>query len=161
LDSKDLFEQCSLCENIILCAPSPLWCFILSTFTFLSFLYNQLFSLLHPPIFLHDLLLLCFILLHFSTILAFILLTHSMSYNFCPPASSPPLPSIFYFLLSICAINEPITSFSSRNFLSLHSVLYPLEFLFTAFSEVVSLKFSVCLVAHPTKLNVLEKNCFI
>lgn len=90
MDSKDLFEPCSLCENIILCAPPPflvlhlvsLSSFVLSTF--LSFLYTQLFSLLNPPIFLLDLLLLCFILLHFSSILAFLLLTHSLSYNFCP-----------------------------------------------------------------------------
>jgi hypothetical protein len=42
----------------------------------------------------------------------------------CSSSSS----SIFYFLLSIFAINEPITSFSPRHFLCLHSVLYPSEF---------------------------------
>jgi hypothetical protein len=77
-----------------------------------------------------------------------------LSFNFCPPASAP-LPPILYFLLSICAINEPITSVISKHFLCLYTVLYPLECLFTAFSEV-SLIFSVCLVSHPSIINVLN-----
>ena len=149
---------------IILCAPFIfflLWLHLVrlslsipSNF-FLSFLYSQLFSLLHPPIFLHEILLLCFIFLHFSSLLAFFLLTHLLLYNFCPPVS-PLLPPIFYFLFSICAIHGPIMSFSSKHILYLPSVIYRLEFLFTAFSEVVSLNFSVCLVSHPSKLNVLD-----